>query len=175
MIKPKALILDATAGNRMMWRHLENKESEYIVFIDKEPGLKIPPDIVCRWDDLPFPNDRFLCVIFDPPHTYGFGDKSVHSDPKAAKGSWWGNPTTRGEWIRDIVSGQREFARVSPTLCFKWNDCKLNLWNILSCLTEWKEIYRRRVFSSGRLGRSRTHWVTLRRNSEFTNKGEEVE
>lgn len=166
MIKPKAIILDATAGNRMMWRHLPNSDSEYIMFIDKEENLKYQPDMICNWRELPFPDDRFLMVVFDPPHVWGFGDKSIHRDPSLSiegAGSWWGNPKNKRELVLDMIYGQREFARVAPILCFKWNDNRMSLERALSCLDCWEEVYRKEYHRPGKLGNSKTWWITLKR------------
>ena len=161
MIKPESLILDVTAGNRMMWAHLQDKDSKYIMFTDKQEGLKVAPDIICNWRRLPFPDNRFLVVVFDPPHAWGFGVNSIHSDPMASEGSWWGNPSRRKELVLDMIHGQKEFARVAPVLCFKWNDNCMSLERALSCLTEWKEVFRKEVNSSGKLGKSKTWWITM--------------
>ena len=167
MIKPKAKILDVTAGNRMMWRHLPNRDSPYIMFTDKENGLTYKPDIICNWRSLPFSDNRFLAVIFDPPHAWGFGDKSIHSNPNpdrsSGDGSWWGNPNTKRELVLDMIYGQREFARVAPILCFKWNDNAMSLERALSCLTEWEEVYRKEYNRGGKLSNSKTWWMTLKR------------
>lgn len=162
------MILDATAGNRMMWRHL-NYNCENVVFIDKERGLLRPADIVCDWKHLPFRDNVFEATIFDPPHVYGFFDNSIHSDPKASIGSWWGNPRTKRELTRDIIKGQIEFSRVSKRLCFKWNDNRLELYRVLTCFTEWVEVFRTRVEKTGKLGNSRTWWITFIRAHNSSN------
>lgn len=64
-------ILDATCGEKGMWYQ---KSHPFVTFLDKRNGIygknkhKIKPDIVATWDDMPFPNNCFDVVIFDPPH-----------------------------------------------------------------------------------------------------------
>ncbi|GAH58480.1 unnamed protein product, partial [marine sediment metagenome] len=59
------LILDATAGNRMIWK---NKHPPNIVFMDKRVDFNLLPDVNAVWEHSPFRDDVFDCVIFDPPH-----------------------------------------------------------------------------------------------------------
>jgi hypothetical protein len=60
----KKFILDATAGFRMMWF---NKHDPNTLYIDKRP--EVEPDQVADWTKtLPYPNESFKLIIFDPPH-----------------------------------------------------------------------------------------------------------
>ena len=61
-----------------MWK---NKTPPQVVFMDKEIGLYIPPDVFAVWQYLPFRDKVFDCVLFDPPHEK-FSYSSVHTDPK---------------------------------------------------------------------------------------------
>lgn len=61
-IKPNAKILDVTAGNRHIWG--KEKFRDDVIFCDKETKLKIKPDIICKWDELPFKDNSFHCIIF---------------------------------------------------------------------------------------------------------------
>lgn len=74
-------ILDATCGARSIWF---NKEHPAAIYCDKREErfqnlwknaenctLDIAPDIVCDFTDLPFPDDSFYLVVFDPPHLTG--------------------------------------------------------------------------------------------------------
>ena len=62
------MILDATAGNRTMWKVKENPQ---ILFCDIEPELEIKPDKIvdCRKTD--FNDKSFHTIFFDPPHEWG--------------------------------------------------------------------------------------------------------
>lgn len=71
-------ILDATCGGRSIW-HPENKEREDTLYIDRrreEPGFHgqegrtygVDPDEVQDFRDLPYPDESFNLVVFDPPH-----------------------------------------------------------------------------------------------------------
>ena len=152
-----------------MWG--DNKFPEGVVFLDKEPRLMIKPDILTTWDKIPYPNDYFSCCIFDPPHTW-FGESSIHNNPVRIEGkrgaTWWGNPGSEVNLVRDIIKGQREIARVSPVICFKWNEVSVSLEKILTCFTEWREVYRMEYKSQRKTGNSKTWFVRLHRKGEVS-------
>jgi hypothetical protein len=159
------VILDATAGNRHIWG--KNKYPEGVVFFDKETNLKIPADVIGTWDKLPFPDDSFDCVIFDPPQTKANGSSPLHHDPKEkASGKnggacWWGWWDSWGQAGRDIYWGQTEFARVSSRMCFKWNDSQHTLDWALSLFDKWDVQFRQPRKSNTNRSKSRTWWVKL--------------
>lgn len=77
------LVLDATCGSRMIWF---NKNNELAVFVDKREldceaiwtsgsgqstrYCNIHPDIIADFTDLPFEDNTFYHVVFDPEHVY---------------------------------------------------------------------------------------------------------
>ena len=67
-VKPDAKILDVTAGNRNIW--LKNK-NPFILWIDIESELEIPPDLVMDCTDTKFPDECVFTLFFDPPHWWG--------------------------------------------------------------------------------------------------------
>lgn len=71
-------ILDATAGSRGIW---VQKNHPYVTFMDKRKGkfvsyqspkdkrtFVVNPDVVATWDNMPFEDESFDMVVFDPPH-----------------------------------------------------------------------------------------------------------
>jgi len=170
------MMLDATAGNRMMWK---NKNPPLTIFIDKEARLKIPPDIIAAWERLPFRNNVFDCIIFDPPHYPKFGPKSRHGNPQSH--SWFGMFGTKTKLVRAMAKALQEFIRVgkdSCRLCFKWCDTRIeylekttgkwrrrtenpSLWTLLSLFYDWKEIYRREYVSPYGNNKQITYWITF--------------
>ena len=65
-------ILDATCGKRMMWF---NKFYEDCVYMDIRREVK--PDLVADFRMLPFPDDTFDLVVFDPPHLVYVNSHSI--------------------------------------------------------------------------------------------------
>ncbi len=162
------MMLDVTAGNRMLW---PNKNPPNTVFMDKEVGLRVAPDIFGAWNSLPFRDDSFDCIMFDPPHLMYMGPNSMHRDPGGQ--SWWGlGWKNRMDLVRTLVTAQREFSRVGKRLLFKWGESRDggSVNRLLSLFTEWREIHRYTRPSQGR-SRNDTHWVTfIRRLETRTNK-----
>ncbi len=97
-------ILDMCCGSRMFW---VNKNDPRVVFADIRSeshelcdgrALHISPDIIADFRDLPFPDNSFHQVVFDPPHLVRVGEKS-----------WMGKKY--GHWIER--HGVKISARVS--------------------------------------------------------------
>ena len=154
-------VLDACCGSRMFWF---NKQDERAIFVDKRSDVfDIAPDkaypngsrIVVRPDrqadftDLPFPDDTFALVVFDPPHLTRVGDSSLLAKK-------YGKLT--GEWQEMIRGGFAECFRVlrpEGVLIFKWADSDHSLSSILS-LTNHKPLFGHKTRQH-----AKTHWVTF--------------
>lgn len=79
-------VLDATCGSRSIWFDHNN---EYALFVDrrevdnrliwqskdgkKERYMSIKPDVLSDFTDLPFEDETFWHVVFDPPPPYPGG------------------------------------------------------------------------------------------------------
>ena len=78
-------VLDPCCGSRMMWFDKNNPKA---VFGDKRKEthllkdrkylrkLEINPDVVMDFTNIPFPDNTFAVVVFDPPHLQRAGEKS---------------------------------------------------------------------------------------------------
>jgi len=75
-------ILDATCGGRSIW-HPENKDHDNTLYVDRReeaPGFttdgydghyesySVEPDEVQDFRDLPYEDEKFNLIVFDPPH-----------------------------------------------------------------------------------------------------------
>ena len=132
-----------------------DKRSETIVRKDTSRGdpngtreLVIAPDVQCDFTDLPFPNETFCLVVFDPPH------KKRDADNGGFLVQQYGRLT--GDWKAMIRDGFSECFRVlkpSGVLVFKWAETEFPLRDVLA-LTEEKPLFGHR---SGKT--AGTHWV----------------
>jgi len=95
-------ILDATSGFRVF---LKNRVPRDLVCVDIRASVK--PDIVADDRFLPFRNDVFGAVYFDPPHKHGYG--GFHKERYSGFGSY---NNMRALFLRLFLRGSREFTRV---------------------------------------------------------------
>lgn len=122
-------ILDACCGSRMFWRDHNNKNVLYVdnrilkceaVWTSGNGKSKryceVMPDIRADFTNLPFADNSFVHVVFDPPHLLHVG-----------KNAWMAKKYGRleeGKWRQMIHDGFLECWRVlkpNGTLVFKWN------------------------------------------------------
>jgi hypothetical protein len=124
-------ILDATCGGRSIW-HPKNKDRKDTLYIDKrekQPGftgqegrtLSIEPDEVQDFRNLPYEDETFKLVIFDPPHVIKEnGMKNLSGYVEKSYGA-----LDAETWQHDLKQGFEELFRVletGGTLVFKFAD-----------------------------------------------------
>ena len=110
--------------------------------------ITIKPDQVMDFRAIPYPDESFQCVVFDPPHMLGLSEKSWMRKKYGV--------LEKDTWQDDIRRGFTECFRVlkpSGTLIFKWNEVSILLKDILA-LTDQKPVLGHP--SGKRMG---THWV----------------
>ncbi|KAK9680650.1 hypothetical protein QE152_g38912 [Popillia japonica] len=115
----------------MFWFDRENQD---VVYMDKREletnlcdgrELKIAPDIVGDFRNMPFEDKTYSLVVFDPPHL-----------KQAGENSWLAKKYGKlsENWKDDIKQGFSECFRVlknDGTLVFKWNEEQIKLSEIL--------------------------------------------
>lgn len=124
-------ILDVCCGSKMFWYDKENKDTifmdirkEILEFKDRDKLRKsfVNPDIIADFRDIPFDDNYFDLVVFDPPHLSKIGDKSWLAK-KYGK-------LNKDTWPDDLEKGFSECMRVlkdSGVLIFKWNDYEIHI------------------------------------------------
>lgn len=157
----KKRILDACCGSRMFWFDKTNKD---VIFVDKRREIveatdssqkngkriiNINPDIIADFTKLPFENESFYMVVFDPPHMNSLG-----------KNSWMSKKYGRLEdnWQEELRKGFYECMRVlktNGTLIFKWNETDITVKEIIRII-EHEPLFGHK---SGK--RSNTHWMAF--------------
>lgn len=125
-------ILDPCCGSRMMYF---DKENPLVLFCDNRElhtrlcdgrRLDVKPEVKCDFRELPFPDETFRHVAFDPPHLLSGGDSS-----------WiikkYGR-LPRDRWKEYLRRGFQECWRVladQGTLVFKWSEEDIPLKEVL--------------------------------------------
>lgn len=108
--------------------------------------LEIKPDIVADFRNIPFNNNTFSMVVFDPPHLLKVGENSWLAK-KYGKLS--------DTWSQDLKQGFNECMRVLKpygTLIFKWNEQQIKLSEVLKCFSN------NPIFGNKRAD---THWLVF--------------
>lgn len=122
-------ILDVTCGSKTIWFNKNNpatlycdRRKEELFGIWKsgsgksERSCVIEPDVQCDFTNLPFDNDTFLLVVFDPPHLKDVGINS-----------WMAKKYGKVDknWPAILHDGFKECMRVlkdDGVLIFKWSE-----------------------------------------------------
>ncbi len=153
----KKLILDACCGSRMFWFNKSHPEAGYMDNRSLEDTLCdgrkliIKPDIVADFTSMPFEDNTFKLVVFDPPHLIKAGDKSWLAKK-------YGVLTT--DWKEDISKGFSECFRVlepNGILIFKWNEDQVRLKEVLELSPKVP------LFGDKR---SKTHWIVFMKEGD---------
>ena len=149
------LILDPASSMRSFYF---DKKDKRVLFGDirvKETHLltngqtiHIEPDEVMDFRAIPYPDEAFKVVVFDPPHMLNLSEKSWMRKKYGV--------LDKETWQDDLTKGFAECFRVlkdEGTLIFKWNEVSIPLKDILT-LTPYKPVLGHP--SGKRMG---THWV----------------
>ncbi len=120
-------ILDACCGSRMFWFDKTNPKVVFADIRDEEHilcdgrPLNIKPDLIMDFRKMPFEDNTFQMVVFDPPHMIKLGQSSWLAKKYGV---------LLPSWELDIKAGFDECMRVlkpNGTLIFKWNEAQVTL------------------------------------------------
>lgn len=154
-MKTDKLILDACCGSRMFWFDKTNPDVLYADIRTEEHtlcdgrNLSIKPDIEIDFTNMPFDDETFKMVVFDPPHLNKLG-----------KNSWMAKKygVLSSTWEQDIKKGFDGCIRVLQpfgVLIFKWNENQIKVKKIL-------EVIKTEPLFGHTTGRHQsTHWISF--------------
>ena len=124
-------VLDACCGSRMFYF---DKADPEVLFADNRElettlcdgrTLLVKPDIHMDFRNMPYPNNTFKVVVFDPPHLLHAGTKSWLAQKYGILPK---------EWKTYLKAGFLECMRVlekDGLLVFKWNEDQIRFSEIL--------------------------------------------
>lgn len=130
----------------------KRRESHVVTDKSKKSGTRtidINPDKIGDFTNLPFKDQIFETVVFDPPHLEKVGDTSFLAIRYGK---------LKGDWKAEISKGFSECHRVlkfGGTLIFKWNEYDVKVSEILK-LTDLKPVFGNRCGKQ-----SKTHWIVF--------------
>lgn len=124
-------VLDACCGSRMFWFDKQNPD---VVFADNRElettlcdgrTLLVKPDIKMDFCNMPYEDNSFKVVVFDPPHLIRAGEKSWLRQKYGVLPE---------DWPTYLKAGFDECMRVlepDGLLIFKWNDQQISFSKVL--------------------------------------------
>ena len=156
-------ILDVTCGGRSIWfdkqnplcLYCDNREVEYEKTFGKKyyatRHIKVKPDMLADFTDLPFNDNTFNLVVFDPPHI-------IQKDESGwiTKQYWYYKDKESA--IDSVTKGIDECMRVlkpNGVLIFKWAETSIPTSEIL------KQINHKPLFGHRSGKKSGTNWMTF--------------
>lgn len=160
-------ILDVTCGSRSIWF---DKNHPAAVYCDKrqetyknvwksnggqsEREYVVAPDVVCDFTDLPFDDDSFSLVVFDPPHLM-----------RANNTAWLVKKYGKldNNWPSMLHDGFQECMRVlkpDGVLIFKWSEYDIPAADV------WKAIGEKPLFGHHSGKKSNTFWACFMKLEE---------
>ncbi len=151
--RPDRPVLDPCCGARKFY---VDKDDPRVLFCDIRRQditqcdgrvLSVNPDQISDFRDMPFADESFSLVVFDPPHLLRSGPNSWMSQAYGKLADSWQN---------DLQLGFSECFRVLKpygTLVFKWSDSDIPLRKVLA-LTPEKPVVAEKY------GRKK-HWIVF--------------
>jgi SAM-dependent methyltransferase len=158
-------VIDICCGSRMFWFDRSNPD---VIFCDNRREnhdlqdssstggsrtLIINPDLQADFAALPFPDNSFALVVFDPPHLIRNGRKSWLAKKYGKLGT---------DWRKDLKSGFEEGFRVlkpDGILIFKWNEHEIPVSQVLALASQKPLIGN----LCGKAAKS--HWIVFMKRS----------
>ena len=168
-------ILDVTCGSRSIWFQ---KNEPHTLFCDirqeewegdfgrtltkdgkkKHRHIVVDPDMICDFTKLPFDDETYNLVVFDPPHV-----------PSLTMQSWTRKVygTLEGAWQEMLHDGFRECMRVlkvGGVLIFKWSDISISTREVI-------DIFGMEPLFGHRSGKkANTHWICYMKFDDYDYK-----
>lgn len=156
-------VLDPCCGSRMWWFDKEDsrvlfadRRREDITVTDRSNGnasgtrtICVDPDFMHDFRAMPYADESFHLVAFDPPHLVVAGPRSW----LAAKYGKLGK-----DWRDDLRAGFAECFRVlktNGTLVFKWNETQVKIREVIELTPE------RPLFGNTSGKKAGTHWIVF--------------
>lgn len=160
-------ILDVTCGSKTIWFQ---KDCPDAIFCDKrcetykalwkstknasERDCIIDPDVVCDFTDLPFADNSFYLVVFDPPHLRKVGETSWMAKKYGKLGENW------QQMIHDGFLECMRVLKTNGTLIFKWSEIQIPTREVILAIGQ-EPLFGHR---SGK--RSLTHWMCFMKEDD---------
>ena len=163
-------VLDVCCGSKMFWFTRDDsralfldKRRERVTYTDcgKPRHNDIDPDLLCDFSKLPFRDETFSLVVFDPPHLKRTGPSKGWMKLKYGE--------LDKQWEEMLRAGFSECFRVlkpEGVLIFKWCSVQIPLERVLALAPEPP------LFGHNTGHRAQTHWMTFMKHNDRTERPE---
>ena len=153
-------ILDVTCGSRTIWFNKEHpatvycdvREEELTGIWGSEGGQSerkciVKPDIQCDFTDLPFEDESFCLVVFDPPHLRYAGENSWLVKKYGRLDERW--PEILHDGFQECMRTLKE----DGVLIFKWAETDIPAQKV------WEAMGQKPLFGHHSGKKSNTFWA----------------
>ena len=156
-------ILDVTCGNRSIWFDKHNPST---IYCDKRKGvydkscansnrtIVVDPDVVCDFTNLPFEDNQFKLVVFDPPQLKDSGNKAWLTKMYGVLDE---------NWPQLLHDGFCECMRVlepDGILIFKWSEHDIAARDV------WRAIGQKPLFGHHSGKKMNTYWGVFMKGAQ---------
>ena len=172
-------ILDATCGAKNMWfqpnhplvTYMDIKNGTFVHWTKKTAERRIihvKPDVIADWSkQLPFDDNTFDMILFDPPHIIK-NRKDVNFTETRME-AYYGY-LFKDSWKQDLMNGINELFRIlkpEGVFVFKWGERTIKIDEILK-LFPYKPIFGNRTNGCSANDKNTTWLVFLKYRMEKT-------
>lgn len=123
-----------------IWKSTKNDSTRY---------LNVDPDVIADFTDMPFEDNSFYLVVFDPPHLTKIGDNAW------MKKKYGRLPENWSELLHDGFSECMRVLKPYGTLIFKWSEVQIPTRKVIDAIGT-EPLFGNR---SGKA--SKTHWMVF--------------
>lgn len=162
-MNPTYRILDVTCSARSIWYQKNRGDVVYgdirvaDIWVGKGKNgrrWKMSPNVQFDYTRLPFPNNHFKLVVWDPPHLINVGDNS-----------WLAQKYGKlfADWRDNLRGGFDECFRVleeNGILIFKWSEAEKTTKEVLSLAPAEP------LFGHTTRSKSKTNWLTFMKETK---------
>ena len=133
--------MDACCGSRMFWFDKREPHTTYMDFRHEKLTLcdgrtiEINPDIIADCRSIPFPDDTFNLIVFDPPHLSDVGDNSWMAKKYGKLPKDW------EAFLKDSMDELMRVLKPGGTLIFKWNESQIKISSVLDAIKPHRPLF----------------------------------
>lgn len=160
-------ILDVTCGSRGIWF---DKQNPFAIYCDQRceefhgvfgkdksaRNIIVHPDVQCDFTDIPFNDNTFSLVVFDPPHVAGLTEKSWTRKEYGTLDCGW------KQMLHDGFSECMRVLKPDGVLIFKWSETQIPASDV------WEAIGQKPLFGHHSGKKMNTFWGCFMKISDAT-------